>query len=340
MQGFGSIVGQTPVLALLEKALETDHLAHALLFEGPVGIGKATVTRALAQALNCERGRRGCGECLPCQKIVGGHHPDYILFDMTPKGLTERVRELLSILGYPPHEGRARMIVFDPADALAEGRQEAANVLLKSLEEAPLRTYFVLISAESRRLPVTISSRCQRVRFRPLSESQIVEFLMTQRGTPREQALLIAHDATGSLARALELESPESLEEQRGRWQLMERTMTVDANDPRALFAAVEEVADREKLELLLPLFSASLHDALLLREGLAPGSNRSKLATALSKSRSTAELLAAYRATEQAARALRSNIAPALVLEHLLLEMHTRPALKFARANERERSA
>ena len=90
-------------------------------------------------------------------------------FDMTPKGLTERVRELLTTLGFRPHEGRARVVIFDPAHGLAPvpERAEAANVLLKTLEEPPADTHFILVTAEPKRLPVTVLSRCQRIRFAP-----------------------------------------------------------------------------------------------------------------------------------------------------------------------------
>src|SRR5437868_11627245 len=112
MAGLQSVVGQPRALAVLRAALARAKLHHGYLFEGPQGAGKAETARALAMALNCERrDPDGCGTCNQCRKIESGTHPDVVWFDMTPKGLTERVRELLTTLGFRPHEGRARVVI-------------------------------------------------------------------------------------------------------------------------------------------------------------------------------------------------------------------------------------
>src|SRR5687767_8469187 len=133
-----AILGQKRVIDILRTAIAARKVHHAYLFEGPVGVGKATCARALAMALNCERDPvDGCGTCESCAKIEAGLHPDFVIFDMTQKGLTERVRELVGVVGFRPHEGRARVVVMDPADALEgpQGVAQPANVLLKTLEE-------------------------------------------------------------------------------------------------------------------------------------------------------------------------------------------------------------
>src|SRR5438094_7626984 len=115
MQGLSAIVGQPRAVEILRAAVTADKVHHGYLFDGPEGVGKAAAARALAMALNCEqRDPSGCGACEACRKIAAGQHPDFLIFDMTPKGLTERVRELVGLLGFRPHEGRARVVVFDP----------------------------------------------------------------------------------------------------------------------------------------------------------------------------------------------------------------------------------
>jgi DNA polymerase III gamma/tau subunit len=269
----------------LRAALSAGRLHHAYLFEGPPGAGKAAAARELAMLLECET-RRGCGECGPCQKVEAGTHPDVLWFDMTPKGLTERVRELLTTLGFRPHEGRARVVVFDPAHGLAPvpERAEAANVLLKTLEEPPADTYFILVTAEPKRLPVTVLSRCQRIRFAPPPEST---------------------------------EVPESLEG-------VERAIA--AKSVSAMFEAVGELAaDREEaIELTLSLWKR-LRDALLVREsaaddGRVPAPRAEAAATFAAWP--AASILTALRATDEATEALRGNVAPSLVLEHLVLTL------------------
>jgi DNA polymerase-3 subunit gamma/tau len=294
MGGLGSIAGQSRAVAILRAAIAARKLHHGYLFEGPEGAGKAATARALAQALNCERrDPDGCGTCGQCLKIEAGTHPDVIAFDMTPKGLTERVRELITTLGFRPHEGRARVIVFDPAHGLAPvpERAEAANVLLKTLEEPPADTHFVLVTAEPRRLPVTVRSRCQRVRFEPRDE----EALLDPESAARREELLAQVAAAA-----------------RGR-------------SAAALFEAAGELGgDRDEAVALMLALWRRLHDALLVREQLAAGrlsAERARAAAAWSERPSSA-LLDGLRATDEAVESLRGNVAPALVVEHLLLQL------------------
>src|SRR5262245_16991737 len=130
MPGLASILGQEGAVAQLTRAMERGAVHHAYLFEGPDGVGKRLAARALAQALNCDAApRAGCGACEPCRKIEGELHPDVKWFPVLPeKGQTERVRDFLPQLAFPPHEGRRRVVILDPADGLND---TAANVLLK-----------------------------------------------------------------------------------------------------------------------------------------------------------------------------------------------------------------
>jgi DNA polymerase-3 subunit delta' len=283
MGGLADIDGQPRAVENLRAALSGGKLHHAYLFEGPEGAGKAATARALAMALECEaRDPDGCGQCNACRKVESGMHPDVVWFDMTPKGLTERARELLTTLGFRPHEGRARVVIFDGAHGLAPvpERAEAANVLLKTLEEPPADTYFVLVTAEARRLPVTVLSRCQRVRF-----------------AAKEQALA----------------SPETLD-------ALEAALAAPA--AAALFAAAGELApDRDEAMALTAGLWRRLHDALLVRERHALPDERAAAARGLSQW-SAAAILVALRASDEATEALRGNVAPSLAMEHLLLTL------------------
>src|SRR5881394_3634083 len=107
MDGLGDLTGHPKVVAILKEAISARKVHHAYVFEGPPGVGKGTAARALALALNCSVDPLGCGRCPSCEKIIAGHHPDVIQFDMTPKGLTERVRDLIPTFAFPPHEGKA-----------------------------------------------------------------------------------------------------------------------------------------------------------------------------------------------------------------------------------------
>jgi DNA polymerase-3 subunit delta' len=326
MPGLGDIVGQPAAVENLRAALRASKVHHAYLFEGPEGVGKRTTARALAVALNCETRRLdgdGCGQCGACHKIAADLHPDLIAFDMTPKGLTERVRDLLGTLAFRPHEGRARVVVLDPAEGLAAGRAEAANVLLKTLEEPPADTHFVLVSSEAQRLPVTVRSRCQRVRFRPLEEAAIVRWLIAQRGLAPDAAETAAQLSGASLGRAVEAIGDEGAARSEALAALF---AAAHKNSARALFDAAADLGgDRDEAAALCALLWRGLRDALLVREGLATGrvsAARAAGAAELAGARSTAELLGLLHATEQTIEALRGNVAPALALEQLLFRL------------------
>jgi DNA polymerase III subunit delta' len=332
MAGLGSIVGQPRAVETLRAAAVAGKVHHGYLFEGPDGVGKATTARALASALNCTGGDPdGCGRCDACYKIDAGLHPDVIAFDMTPKGLTERVRDLIGAVGFRPHEGRARVVIFDPANGLSPelDRAQAANVLLKTLEEPPAGTHFVLVTAEPRRLPLTVRSRCQRVRFQPLDDAAIERVLTRGHGASAGAAREAAALAGGSLGRALaELDAAEDAPMRAAREDVERLVAAARKGDPRALFDAASEVgADREQAEAACALLWVVLRDALLVRERLANGrvtAPRADFAGGLVGDRPAAALLAALAGAREAMESLRGNVAPALVLEHLMIGLQT----------------
>ena len=328
MSGLDSIRGQARAVEVLKAAVAAEKVHHAYLFEGPEGVGKASCARALAMALNCEQRRvSGCGTCESCRKIERGNHPDLIVFDMTPKGLTERVRELIGVVGFRPHEGRARVVLLDPADDLAgpQERAEPANVLLKTLEEPPPQTHFVLVTAQPKRLPVTVRSRCQRLRFLPLEDAVIEEALIARRISPTV-ARTAAAQAAGSLGRAL-AEAEAAGDENAPQPRAVVETLVRAARrgEAKAIFDAAAELPDREQAQVALTVLWTVLRDAVLVREGVSRGrvsAERADFASQLFGDRPTAALLRALRATGEAVQALKGNVAPSLAVEHLLLEL------------------
>ncbi len=167
MSAWQGLSSQARVVAQLRRAIELDRVPHAYLFTGPPGAPLYDAALALATALSCQRARgEGCGECDACAKIAGGIHPDVVT--LLREGAAqiipiESVRnQVIARMGLPPHEGPLRVFIVEEATALAP---PAANALLKTLEEPPARTLFVLCSTAPEQLLPTIRSRCQRVRF-------------------------------------------------------------------------------------------------------------------------------------------------------------------------------
>ncbi len=205
-----NVVGHTWAVDLLLNGLAMGRVSHATLIVGPPNIGKATIARVFAQALNCTDDQPvPCGKCLSCRKIVSGNHPDVRILDAPAQALKiGQVRELQRELALSPHEGRWRVAVLCDFE---RATVEAANALLKTLEEPPSQVVMVLTAAEADVLLPTIVSRCQVLSLRPLPTSSVRKALMTQWGAHPEQADLLAYLSGGRLGWAVQALEDETL---------------------------------------------------------------------------------------------------------------------------------
>lgn len=210
---FNQILGQENAVQILQAALTNQRLAHAYLFMGPEGVGKVLTAMTLAKALNClspPRPADSCERCPSCLKIISQNHADVISIG-ADGGLIkiDQIRQLQRRLSYRPLEGGRRACIIDPADQMNEA---AANALLKTLEEPPPETHLFLITAKPYRLLPTILSRCQRVKFKPLSLGQVIQILKSGADLDEAQAHFYASLSGGSAARALDLSRQKNFE--------------------------------------------------------------------------------------------------------------------------------
>jgi len=175
-QTFDDIVGQEHVTRTLRNAVEKNRLAHAYLFVGPRGIGKTSSARISAKALNCIHGPTvtPCGECDSCKEIAGGNSLDVLELDAASNRGIDDVRELRDNVRYAPAKGRYKIYIIDEVHMLTK---EAANALLKTLEEPPKHVIFCLATTEPEKLPITILSRCQRFDLHRIPGNLIAEHL-------------------------------------------------------------------------------------------------------------------------------------------------------------------
>ncbi|MCS6304082.1 MAG: DNA polymerase III subunit delta' [Nitrospira sp.] len=207
---FADITGHEQPISLLRATLCNGRLAHAYLFYGETRVGKLMTAVRLAQALNCEQPSQtevqdSCGRCRSCLQIAARTHPDYFVIEPDPKAATpqikiEQVREIEQQFVYRPLVGEQKICLIDNADRLTIG---AANALLKTLEEPPGHSLFILVTSRLHALPITIRSRCQALRFTTPARTQVEAALILKRELPPADARFLAVFADGRIGEAL-----------------------------------------------------------------------------------------------------------------------------------------
>jgi len=200
---FDDFVGQEAIATTLKNAVEKGRVAHAYLFAGERGVGKTSMARVLAKALNCEKGPTGnpCNECDICRRISAGDDIDVIEIDGASHRTVEEISEVLRNVGYRPVRARFKIYIIDEVHMLSA---HAFNALLKTLEEPPEHVKFIFATTEPNKVLPTVRSRCQRFDFRRISEEEIaarLAFICEQEGAEAEEGvlMLIARSARGGM---------------------------------------------------------------------------------------------------------------------------------------------
>jgi DNA polymerase-3 subunit delta' len=341
---FSSILGHRRLLALLARAIANDRLPPSLLFAGPSGVGKRRTTVAVAAVINCLDPRSGdsadpttalvtdaCGACASCRRIARGVHPDIILVEPGESGSikVEQVREVIEQAAYRPFEARRRVVIVDEADAMMGSAQSA---LLKTLEEPPSASVFVLVSSRPDALLPTVLSRCPRLRFGPLSAPDVAAVLVRDHEYDEADAHAAAAEAGGSVARAVEIGSTGVVDARQAAQRLLQQAARI--TDPSRRLDIARDLAggkatpavERERLAGCLRATASLLRDIGLLSVGgdarvLANADIRSVL-DGLTRTFDPDRAASAFVAVDEALTALDRNASPKIVADWLALRL------------------
>jgi DNA polymerase-3 subunit delta' len=336
--GFRELAGHAHLLELIAAAARRGTLPPSLIFDGPGGVGKRTAAVALAQAINCLQpapfagldGADACGACSSCKRIARGVHADVLLIEPGDTGTikVDQVREAIDRAAYRPFEGRRRVVIVDDADAMVA---EAQNALLKTLEEPPAGSMFVLVTSRPDMLLPTVRSRCQRLRFGRLAPGDVAAVLIASHGYEPGPAHAAASAADGSVGAALEGASEDFADARVAAVQLLDDAAA--SKDPRrrldgakALAAAGRGSVDRDGLGLRLRALASMLRDLGALRSSadertLANADLKAELSRLL-KSFDGERTLGAFAAVERALAALDRNASPKIVADWIAFQL------------------
>jgi len=363
---FRDVIGHRRLVELLARSVSRGTLPPSLILAGPSGVGKRLAAIAVAQSLNCTQRQTpgpepskpshevlatrhelpgdACGTCAVCTRIARGVHPDVLVVEPGDSGAIkiDQVREIIDRAAYRPFEGRRRVVIIDEADALVAAAQ---NALLKTLEEPPSSSVFMLVTSRPDVLLPTVRSRCPLLRFRPLPPEDISAALVA-RGFSEAEARAVAATADGSLRRALDTNAGDLVDAREVAQRVLAHAASSpggsvatgiraasDASAGRRLDSAKELLAksgggagDRESLATHLRAMAALLRDLVVL------GTRADAPALANADMRSALERLApAYRgergvrafdAIDRALVALERNAGVKVVADWLVLQL------------------
>jgi len=331
--GWEQIIGHARAVRLLQRSLAVGSLAHAYLFVGPPRVGKAALANILAQAVNCPGENPPCGTCSTCQRIQRSTHPDVEVISLGPSQsganikeiAIDRVREMERTASLKPFEGRARVYVIDGAEHLSG---EAANALLKTLEEPPEQVFLLLLAVSENDLLPTIRSRCQRVLLGPVGEADIRDGLMRKFSLAEDKASLLARLSEGRIGWAIEAATNEALLSHRQE-KIQELVSLLEADVIQRLsFAGSLQrgfYADRTRVQDLLEDWRSWWREVLLVQTGSRELSAEPDAGTELTvpaASLSPKEAADFIHRLIEAQRQLSQNASPMMVFDLLLLHL------------------
>jgi len=328
------VIGQARAISLLKHSLEAGLLSHAYLFLGPPHVGKMTLAINLAQALNCEADDKPCLKCDSCKKIKAGSHSDVQIIGLVQNEVenteaklihTEQVKDMLHATSLPPFEGKNKVFIIDGAELLSI---EAANRLLKTLEEPEARVTFILLATDENRLLKTVVSRCQRIELPPLSIAAETQALIETLKIGPERAGLLAALSHGCPGWALTTANDGKIMEQRENELNEIITIIKGGYEERFAYAAGLAAGfnqNRQAVYDTLDRWRDFWRDLMLIklgREDMITNIDRKDEFTKIAGSYSLAQIRNYIQSIASAGLQLKQNVNQRLALEVLMLDI------------------
>ena len=330
------VIGHGLVVARLKNSFHNATLGHAYLISGPHNIGKMTLALTLAQALNCHQPEPPCGVCPACRRIISAKHPDVQVVALGSSSSDDKIHSRTEIsikqvrddiqhwVNLPPLEGDYRVFIIGEAELLSS---EAANCLLKTLEEPQERVLFLLLSSDPSRLPETVISRCQRLDLRPVAVAKI-EAALLERGVSNEKACLLSRLSQGCPGWALTAASDGGVLERRN--ERLHCLLGVISGNLEIRFEFAAELSarfaqKRTEVQEVLEEWLGVWRDLLLLKAGMdleMVNLDYADQLKSLADGFDINEVRKGITAVSLALRQLRQNASPRLVLEVMMLDM------------------
>jgi DNA polymerase III subunit delta' len=258
---FSDVVGQERPLSIIQANLESNRFLGAYIFSGPEGIGKKMVAKIIAQQLNCAgQPERPCGNCSSCLKIDKEEHPDlHIIQNGQAQIKIEDIRDILRQANFRPYEGLVKVFIIDNAHKL---NLEAANSLLKVLEEPPKDVLIILVTHKPQNIIKTVLSRCKQIKFASLVRSRLETILIQQHALDRATAHFLAYYAEGRLGLALRLKDTPLLQEKN---KIFDAFILSGKPLDRNIMGQ-----NKEQLQVSLNILASWFRDIYLLKAGLS----------------------------------------------------------------------
>lgn len=316
--GYDRIIGHARPKKLLNSMMDNDRLPHALFFSGPPGVGKFSFALEAVKTLFCAQ-QPACGRCRICQNVQRRTHPDLIVVESETSIGIENLRSLQKDIYQAPYEQNRRAIIIDGAEKMT---RDAANALLKTLEEPPIYNVFMLVTSNEREIPLTIKSRCVRIGFGPLSKNDLHSYFRDLMQLDEKKAELTASLSDGSISVGLFWLDEAHL---MVRQKLAEAVLGKKKNYIPITLLAERIARNTEDMPVYLHFLLSLFQDLWLLQQPGPQGvavRNSDMLDLLRERKHDPQWIVLSMNKVQETVRAIRYNISRWLAAEHLLISI------------------